>query len=408
MSKSCNKNSSMKKKDITKPLYMAVLFAAICGLGLGIYAGTIANEDYEIHGAWYSVLYWSVFLFVISMIIIGHRTDPRALCNDVRMVVFIQLTIFVITEWISWTEIPNILVSARLSTAPVVVLLAAIAVCSLIINDILALRISLLIMVPIMIAGRFTVHFLGGSPEISGITVFEIRCLSELLIPVTALIFSFMFERSGRRFFGDRETFFRRMLNGGELCIQERVNRIRKAQLLLCILSLLLSIFGLKIDGYLVLNALFVVPVIIIVSDTSVNKYLVALALLTKLIYDLSETAFIRETGIPTFFIILDILALVFALLGYRKVFYIAVKTQIAVLLAALLFETCCAIARDYYYFYRVLSVYISEMMLYESYALFSLWGRWTAYSPLHYFRWIMDPTMDEAEQEWVCVEKRD
>ena len=75
-------------------------------------------------------------------------------------------------------------------------------------------------------------------------------------------------------------------------------------------------------------------------------------------------------------------------------------------MIVGLTFYACNTIARDGYMFYRTASLYISELLLYESYALFSLWGKWTSYSLLFLFKWIMDPELDEIETEWIEIEK--
>lgn len=401
-----NKNNMLdsKRKRTMIKLKLSLSFVFI-GMVLGVSARYIAIEEYEICGAWYTVGYW-LLLGIILLTIIGLRkSNVLATLCDIKTIIIVQLTTLVIGEFLSWTMFPNLLVTARLSTAPLAAFLCAIALGTILFNEYSSSRIVIAILIPIMIFGRFSFHVLGGAPPVVGITVYEIRCMSELLIPITTLTLLSSFECSERDLLRIRARYTNAVcIEKGEYIVRH-IELTKGLQIILCTLSLIFSIYSFQIGDYLLLIVLLVVPLIIIVSGKRTDKYLVSFAVLIKLVYDFSAGSFVKESYFFILYIAMDILALALALLGYQAAYYLINKIQIISLILELVLYSCSTVARDNYVFYRTVSIYTSEILLYESYALFSVWGKWASSDPVHFFKSIINTEINEASEEWLSIE---
>lgn len=362
---------------------------------LGIIAEVIATEEYERIGALISIITWlAIGAGILKALSIGEGVTKRR-DDRIELLVLIMLSMIAIMEILSWISTPNLFVTARLSTSPIVITLCMLAALMLLYEDIHTAIVITMFIVPVMAAGRFTFHIMGGAPSIESWSVFELRCITELLIPFVALVLLMSLEKwtvKRKHFIKEIFDYF---VYQTKIPGENASAMIRKTQIMLCALAFIFSVYSMNIGGYLYLNVLFGVPAIVFVTDRSISRYLISLLIVTKLIYDFCEKSFLSDTSLYWLLIAFESMALLFSLTGNKGGFSLSMMGELTVLISMLVYYSCCSVARNTNLFYWTISMYGSEIAICLSYLLFAVGQEWTNHFLLFFRNWLFYPDDD-------------
>ena len=380
--------------------------AAFMTVAAGIWISVeVYHASDDIYGYAGACLYGGIWLGTGALLLAGwtrFRSEKRF--NEYIDVITVgTIAVFASLQIIAWSAWPFLACSARLSTSPAVVLLCFALMIAVLAGDRLIAGILSVVMIILMAAGRFTFDVLGGAPEISGWNIYEMRCVGELLMLVLVCCLCMIHDLSG----DPDGCFLRRSL--APFLTDDfdapgfSLRGIRIFQILLCITALVLMVFGGFRGGLDMINTLISIPMMIGIAGDRNNKNLILVPVLLKLVTDLREISFLNSREWFVVFIAVDLAAVLLVLFGKRKVFSAVMIVQIILITADMLLYSCCTVDRRSMFYFKDISMFGAELMLYTCFLLFAFGRRWSRTSVIYIFRCLLS-LEDHPDDDRIVV----
>lgn len=395
----CEKNIYCNRKAVKALLYMI----ACAGICISAAAWIAASEKYEYTGAAISGAAWLAITGLIVHADLNYKEWQEYIRFTDWLTAFL-MTIFASLQILSWVLQPNLCVTGRLSTAPAVIVLCLTGTAAVIKQDYTAAKRLSALSVPVLAAGRFTFSILGGAPDITGWTVFEARCISELLVLV--MIFTLCMMHSPEDGWNGMLTasIFMPLLTDVYDHNRYSLHRVRSAQTALCAASLAFMIYGGFYGGILMIDTIILVPLLMLISGGRNNHYLVTLPLILKTITDLGSSSFLHRQDLFIIYIVLDVLALSLAVYGLREYYSIVVMISVCMIASAMLLTACGTVDRSSPWFFREMAAYGAELTLYISFLLYGYGKSWSGSSLRTVMDWLLDVEEEHPDDD-ICTD---
>lgn len=325
----------------------------------------------------------------------------RSGAKNTDTLIAVLFAAFAAAHVISWLRIPWLAVTGRLSTSPVVVALCCAGFAAARVRDWRLARFVSLAAVTVLAAGRFTFHILGGAPPFTGMNLFEVRCISELLvlILIAALCLRHPLDKTGRRVL---YTALLGFLSDAYDTPSFPLRKVRAAELLLCGMTIGFWFTSGNYGGILMLNAGLLVLWAMMVSGERNNGNVAGIIMIMKTIADLNEPSYLFTRELFVMIIIFDCAATILAFLGRREDFSLVLIIQLMMVLASFILFCCITVDRDSPYFVNSAAAWGCEWTLYMNFLLLGFglgWSRDSLGAVLHsMFEWEDEQPDDDGD----------